>query len=77
MDEEAGGSKFVECKISQIVKGSKRVIVNMLKFVELPAGELPPDLTLEIKRRAEPPKPEWEGAMLVDGTTSLVYLYRP
>lgn len=76
-DEEAGGSKFVESKVTLMKTGKAEALRNIIKFVELD-GPVPAEATLAVFGSPAPEgkKEEWTGVMLVSGTQQPVTLYR-
>ena len=68
--EEAGASKF---RSSQVSAGN-----NIVTFRPLPAGTIPKPLKLIKQNDPKPPgtRKIWSGAMVVQGTNTVVTVYR-
>jgi hypothetical protein len=77
-DEEAGASRFVECKVAALKTSDDPVDpVNVVKFIDL-ADYIPSEPKL-VSHGANPPsgtKVEWTGPMLVLGSMKIVDLCR-
>lgn len=72
--EEAGASEF----LNSVVGPDEGRVSNIAKFKELPAGTVPPELTI-VKQgeRAPAGKSEvWSGVMVIEGTSESVVGYR-
>jgi hypothetical protein len=77
-DEEAGGSKFVENKVTVLKTSNKPgTPKNMATFVEVD-DHIPAEPVLALQGDAPPAGKtlQWNGVMLVGGTMSVVELYR-
>lgn len=74
--EEAGASQLVECKIAKVREDASARMTNMMKFVELKPGQLPPDIILRVASDELDRPADWSSVMLVDGTATLVHVYR-
>lgn len=78
VNEEAGGSKFVENKVAAVNPSpTKPGLSNMMKFNEID-GPVPPLPTLVVSGAAAPSGKtlQWTGPMLVAGSMQIVALYR-
>ncbi|MDC8011020.1 hypothetical protein [Tahibacter soli] len=77
--EEAGGSKFVENKVTFLKTSASKsgAVKNMAKFIELDDSIPPPPVVIVNGDAAPAGKAlQWTGPMLVKGTMTIVELYR-
>jgi hypothetical protein len=76
-DEELGASVFVECKAAVVKKkNGQQFQRNIIKFQEMPAGEIPEEPSLSLTPPEDVALLRWQGMMYVDGRLEGVYLYR-
>jgi hypothetical protein len=77
LDEELGASAFVECKAAMVKKkDGQQIQRNIMKFQEMPAGEIPEEPLLSLTPLGDVALLRWQGMMYVDGRLEGVYLYR-
>lgn len=75
-DEELGAARFVESKVAKVRSDVIEGMVNMMKFVELEPGTIPPDLVLVKAGAPVEGRLDWSGLLLVGGSAILVEAYR-
>ncbi|UOF15763.1 hypothetical protein IEQ11_03590 [Lysobacter capsici] len=75
-DEELGASRFVESKMAQDKESGATKMVNVVKFVPLAPGQIPPDPTVTLASGQSAPPPEWRGVMVVKGEAVVIELRR-
>ena len=76
-DEELGASSFVECKGAVVKnKTGQQTQRNIMKFQEMPSGQIPVDPSLSHAPPDDLARLRWQGMMYVDGRLEGVYLYR-
>jgi hypothetical protein len=75
-DEESGAARFVESTMAQDKEGSVTKMVNVVKFVSLAPGQIPPDPDITLKSDEPENPPEWRGVMVVNAKAVAVDLRR-